>query len=96
MLIIDVATTNIGEKKPWDYGRKDWHHNEEGDVDYPGYIDSNNPIIPTGKYTSRESQRYNEILAEEAQYENLRLGAQKRWGRWEGIREYERWLEEWN
>lgn len=94
MLVIDTSKP-IG--LPSDYGRKDWHHNEFGQVDYPIYINSNNPHVNTGSLENFniESQRYRENCTDEA-LDNLEYGRQKRSAIVEAFNEWDTWIKEWN
>lgn len=92
MLAIDVSKPY--SVNPRDYGRKDWHHNEKGQVDYPCYYDSTQEY---DKFNPEpiENQQWQEDLSED-QLDSLAYGRYLRASRLEGINDYWRWVEEWN
>ena len=73
---------------PFDYGCSDWHHNQDGKVDYPYYKHGSSHYM-FSTCVPIEEQSYHEDYAEEA-LDNLDYGRNKYIAICEGFDEWER------
>jgi len=93
-LMIDLAKDP--NPNPKNYGLIDFYHNQDGQVDYTYFYDSNHPHENTGeKPEPRCKQRYTDICSDSA-LDNFNWEREKHAARCTGFKEYERWLECWN